>query len=284
MSFWMTRACLVAAAVLAFVAVAQDRAELALQFAIHKETVDGDLQGAIHDYEALTHDANRVVAAKAQERLKHAMELLARTTPGKTPDAQMAAGTTVGWYNGDWQTGVPGLANWYLSDAEFARVYDDFVVPEGGWTIVGVFSNNGLYEFPHVAKASWQIRSEMAPGKGGKLIASGVTAAEETAATSFNPDGSQFRIQVDGLNVKLAPGRYWLSVAPVGQGKGYVNATRGKNAVGDPPGNNGLALFTSTRADLFYQPAESIGRGGQLGFGKDFSQGVLIAPAVAPGH
>jgi hypothetical protein len=31
-------------------------------------------------------------------------------------------------------------------------------------------------------------------------------------------------------------------------------------------------------AGLLYQPAESIGRGGQLGFGKDFSQGVIIAP------
>jgi hypothetical protein len=273
----MSRLCLIFLA--AFLALpAQDRAELALQAAIHKETVDGDLLGAIHDYEALAHDANRVVAAKAQTRLKHARELLAQSAPAPAPAAQAGPAPTVGWYNGDWQSGVPGLSNWYVSSTDFARVYDDFNVPDGGWTVVSVFSNNGLYEFPPVRQASWEIRSEMAPGKGGRLIASGMKAATETPVTTFNPDGSQFRIQVDGLHVRLPPGRYWLSVTPVGQGKAYVNATRGAHAIGEPAGNNGAALFTSIGAGLLYQPAESIGRGGQLGFGKDFSQGVIIAP------
>jgi hypothetical protein len=273
------------AALLAFVAVAQDRAELAFQSALHKETVDGDLQGAIRDYEVLARDTNRAIAAQAQARLKHARELLAQTAP-KAPPATRPAGPapTVGWYNGDWQSGVPGLSNWYVSESDFARVYDDFYVPEGGWILVAVFSNNGLYDFPHVRQASWEIRTGMGPGKGGKLIAFGVDLATETPVTTLNPNGVHFRIQVDGLHVALPAGRYWLSVTPVGTGKCYVNATLGRNAVGDPLGNNGAGLYSSTRAGLSYEPAETIGRSGQLGIGKDFSQGILIAPAAAPRH
>ena len=280
----MTRALLLTVAFLALRGEAQDRAELALQAAIHKETVDGDLQGAIHDYEVLARDTNRAVAARAQARLKHARELLDQTAPRTAPASQTATVPTVGWYNGDWQSGVPGLSNWYVSDSDFARVYDDFYVPEGGWTVVSVFSNNGMYEFPHVHQASWEIRSGMGAGRGGKLTASGVSAAVETPVATFNPGGVHFRIQVDGLHVQLPPGRYWLSVTPVGQGKCYMDATLGRNAAGDPLGNNGAGLYSSTRAALFYEPAEAVGRGGQLGFGKDFSQGVIIAPAVAPGH
>ena len=53
-----------------------------------------------------------------------------------TVHAQDAAATAIGWYNGDWQSGIPGQANWYLSNLSFSRVYDDFVVPKGGWTVV----------------------------------------------------------------------------------------------------------------------------------------------------
>ena len=56
-----------------------------------------------------------------------------------------------------------------------------------------------------------------------------------------------------------------------------VDATIRANAVGSPPGNDGGAFFTSTQADSFFRAAETIGRGGQLGIGKDFSHGVLIA-------
>src|SRR5215471_12726294 len=39
---------------------------------------------------------------------------------------------TVGWYGGDWQSGIPGVANRYTSAKDYSRVYDDFVVPEPG--------------------------------------------------------------------------------------------------------------------------------------------------------
>jgi hypothetical protein len=192
--------------------------------------------------------------------------------------AQEHSQPAAAWYNGDWQQGIPGLLNWYASKHEFARVYDDFVVPDGGWTITSVFSNNNFYNFGPVTQASWEIRRNMSAGKGGKPVASGLAAAtEKLIAPGTLPDGGRHvRIQVDGLNIMLAPGRYWLSVAPVGRGHAYICATRGVHASGNPPGNNGWALAdVQPGMHRFRETLES--GAGQVGIGIDFSQGVILA-------
>jgi hypothetical protein len=190
-----------------------------------------------------------------------------------------SAPAVVGWYNGDWQIGLPGLANWFSGGWEFSRVYDDFIVPAGGWTVLGVFSNNRM-ESARVTKAAWEIRRDMAPGKGGKKVASGVSRATQVPIPENGPFPGEslfgYRIQVDGLHVILPPGRYWLSVAPVGNGgHWYASSTLGRNAVGDPPGNNGGALLNSPDLRLNFSDA------GRTGRAQDFSQGVIIL--AAPG-
>src|SRR5262245_48192059 len=93
--------------------------------------------------------------------------------------AQGPPAPTVGWYNGDWQSGI-GLswANWYTSGSQFARVYDDFVVPASGWTVAGVFSNNTLSQnAAAITQAAWEIRLGMEPGFGGGVVASGIGPA-----------------------------------------------------------------------------------------------------------
>jgi hypothetical protein len=283
---------------------ARDSADVALRAAIQTEVVDGDLQGAIRQYEAIASGGNRAAAALALLRMGRCYERLGEANARQAyervvrqfadqkeaareagarlaamPGAQEKPVTVVGWYNGDWQQGIPSPANWYRSTQDFARVYDDFVVPAGGWTVVGVFSNSRM-DFANVTTASWEIRRGMSPGKGGTLAASGVSPATQTAIRGNGPFPNDpmaaYRIQVDGLRVQLAPGRYWLSVAPIGWGESYLSATRGRNAVGDPRGGNGLALVDSPIAGLLFQDAKSIGRSGQLGIGTDFSQGVLI--------
>jgi hypothetical protein len=280
-------------------ASAQDRDAVALQSAIRRELLDGDLQAAIQQYEEIAKSANRAIAAQALLRMGRCYERLgqiqaakvyervltqfadqkdaaqeARTRMASVAAALRESAAPVGWYNGDWQSGIPGLANWYLSDREFARVYDDFVVPAGGWTVIGVFSNDHM-DFDSVTEASWEIRSGMSAGSEGNVLASGLNAAKSTPIPG---PGTLLhnRIQVNGLAVQLAPGRYWLSVAPVGKGKCYVSATLGRNAVGEPRGNNGEAFFCRPWG-VPCVSAETIGTGGQLGIGKDFSQGVLIS-------
>jgi hypothetical protein len=185
--------------------------------------------------------------------------------------------TTVGWYNGDRQQGIPGYANWYLSDSSCTRIYDDFVVPTGGWTVAGVFSNNSFYTAPPVTLASWEIRSGMeVNGSAGTLVASGLSAAtvKNDAMTATT------RLQVDGLQIPLEPGRYWLNVAPAGLGgsQSYLAATLGTNAVGNPPGNNGMAVTHSCQSNSF-APLTATGTSAST---SDFSQGLYIVVAGAP--
>ena len=182
---------------------------------------------------------------------------------------------TVGWYNGDWQAGIPGAANWYVSEQSFRRIYEDFVVPDGGWTIVGVFAHNSMTS-ADVAQASWEIRSGVSEGNSGSLIASGKSPATQIRTAVVGDDSHVYLIQVSGLSVKLEPGKYWLSVTPVTSNtQSYLCATLGLNAIGDPPGNGGQAFFSSGSSS-FLTVVPATGRGGTSG---DFSLGVLVSPA-----
>jgi uncharacterized protein (TIGR03437 family) len=196
--------------------------------------------------------------------------------------AQGTAPVTVGWYNGDWITGIPGLANWYQSDQNFARGYDDFVVPQGGWTVVGAFSYNDMTA-DGVTEASWEIRSGVSEGNPGTVVASGRSLATLTLAATLTDGTFRYRVQVDGLRVQLPAGTYWLSVTPVtGRVQSYLSKTLGANAVGNPAGNDGHAFFYSpVIPNSFFVGAQSTG---QAGTGDDFSMGVLIssAPSTLP--
>jgi hypothetical protein len=179
---------------------------------------------------------------------------------------QTTSELTVGWYNGERQLGIPGYANWYASSSVNARVYDDFVVPDGGWMVAAVFSNNSFYNAPPVSEACWEIRSGISASESGSLVATGIGQATQT----FNANTNDYRIQVNGLKVALAPGRYWLSVAPIGPtgGQSFVSATIGVNAVGDTR-RNAAGAFNGD-----FAPITSTGQGGSS---SDFSQGLLIS-------
>ena len=190
---------------------------------------------------------------------------------------------TVGWYNGDWQSGIPSHPNWYMSADEFARVYDQFQVPAGGWTVVSVFSNNYISDAQATATLSWEIRRGMAPGNGGELVASGLSPAiqvPDPAVTAppypQNIARTHFRIQANFLHVQLPQGTYWVSVAPTGLKTSFADATLGKNAAGIDANGPRTALVDVSNGARF-AIAESIGRTGQVGRAKYFSQGVVIA-------
>jgi hypothetical protein len=189
-----------------------------------------------------------------------------------------ASAGTVGWYNGDFN-GNNGLANGINNGSwSQANTYDDFVVPAGGWLVTGVFSND-LMSFTGTTQAYWEIRSGVSAGNGGTLVASGTDTATQTATGRSGFGYTEYTVEVDGLSLFLAPGTYWLTVAPVGPGSGnsYVSTTSGANAIGNPPGNDDNSFFNSSTFGANFTPASNY-----VGAPADFSEGVLTG-APEPG-
>lgn len=201
-----------------------------------------------------------------------------------SPAASNAQGTSsgvVGWYNGDWRSGIPDLDNWYVTAQQYARVYDDFVVPDGGWTVTGVFAND-MITSTGVTQASWEIRSGVSSGNPGTLVASGLSNATLTVIASLGGGEIEYQVAVNGLWLQLPAGQYWLSVTPVVTNGSYICVTLGANAVGNPPGNDSAAFYSATGvpglSSHSFMPITSSGSGVTSGA---VSLGVMItAPAL----
>ena len=154
------------------------------------------------------------------------------------------------WYNGDFD-GYDGLLNTVNSSWAQENVYDDFVVGGSGWHVNSVWSNN-LMDYYNVTQASWEIRSGISHGNGGTIVASGISSATQTLTGRSGFNYNEYTIKVSGLNVDLAPGTYWLTVAPVGFGSGasFNSTTGGLNAIGTPAGNDAQAYFNDQNSNF----------------------------------
>jgi len=173
------------------------------------------------------------------------------------------------WYNGDFNQ-VNGLANERNTIVSQAAVYEDFNVTGPGWNITSVFSDN--LSSTVISGADWEIRSGISEGNAGTLVASGTTSAPVVTLTGRSGFGFlEYMVQVNGLNVTLAPGHYWLNVTPSdnGVGRSFNSTTSGTNCVGTPCGNNQNAFFNSTFFGAFFTST------GNLGQPYDFSNGVI---------
>lgn len=189
-----------------------------------------------------------------------------------------ASATTI-FYGGD-MDGVNGLANEFNTIVSDAQVFIDFDVPPGNNTITELWSNN-LTNLTGVTTAHYAIFQGMSTGNPGVPIQSGVLSGSNV---TWKPTGrSAFGFQewtVWGSipPVTVAPGRYFMSIAPDGlgqQGRSFMSTTVGLNSIGTPI-NNGNSFFNSVFFGAFYQPVS-----GQLGYDADFSGGVNAIPEPA---
>jgi hypothetical protein len=190
-------------------------------------------------------------------------------TPTPTPTPPPGDGS---WYNGDFND-VNGLANerdTLLGSGQYASTYDDFNVPDApGWDVTSVFSNN--LADTNVTGATWEIRQGISEGNAGALIASGMTMTPNVTPTGrggFN--FTEFMVEVDGLNVHLPAGSYFLNVTPTGDltGRSFVSTTSGANCNGTPCGDNMNAFFDSNFFGAFFTSTANLGQP------YDFSMGV----------
>src|SRR6266478_3981727 len=189
------------------------------------------------------------------------------------------------WYNGDFN-GVNGLANeenTAIGSGEFASVYDDFNVTDGGWTLTAVFSDNLISTT--VTGATWEIRQGISEGNGGTLIASGMTMTPVVTDTGRGGFGFQeFMVEVTGLNVSLAEGTYWLNVTPIGDlsGRSFDSTTSGANCVGTPCGNNQNAFFNSNFFGANFTSTSNEGQPTDFSMGVNGTTGCPPTPTPTP--
>jgi len=190
--------------------------------------------------------------------------------------------STLDWYTGDpLHTTTVGLVNGVFTGGQ-ANVYDAFIVGAGGWTVTGVFSDDELLATTLVTLANWQIRSGVSSGNGGTLVASGTSAATQTQLFTIGTEAGDM-IEVDNLSVSLAPGEYWLSVAPVTTGTGDVGSilpTADVNAVGQPS-ENGAGALTFDNYPAYTPSLNYLANPTSGGAPHDWSMGLYASSASA---
>lgn len=185
------------------------------------------------------------------------------------------------WYNGDLRSdsSAGALANVVNGLYDHSIVYDDFSVPSGGWTIDTVWSNNIMWSGFTASSAYWEIRSGVSYENGGTLVDSGTNTATQTATGRSLYGFSEYTIQVTGLTINLAPGTYWLGVAPIGSGSedqdgSFVSVTSGTNGVASVINNR----YFWANTDPLYAPLFSEFYALRQ---VDFSMGVAGGPGNA---
>jgi hypothetical protein len=167
------------------------------------------------------------------------------------------------WYNGDFTGGDGSQDNQIKSDPNdcgpMSQIYDDFTVPPPFfWSVAEVFSDNILWDFcsqpAAIVGAVWEIRQGVSAGNPGVQIVSGFTVTPVLTATGRNwgEHGTEYRVEVQGLNVFLSPGTYHLNVTPILNGGATLNSiTTGTDCVGTPCGNNGNAFVNVPNGDYW---------------------------------
>jgi hypothetical protein len=222
-----------------------------------------DLAGAVHEPGGLAMHVRRSVRSQLTP-----IALAVALSGGLPADAATL------WYNGDYNgsSTEAGISNGVGINAGFGvsdvLIYDDFLIPDGwSWQVDSIFSNNFLGQ--PVSQARWELRSGMSDGFGGTLLYSGVGSASTAPTGRSGPLGEpEYSVSVSlvELEIALPSGRYWLMVAPVGDGTetlenaiaisatgGFdgVGFTAGANAIGLPPGDNGRAFAHTPLFPLF---------------------------------
>jgi len=159
-----------------------------------------------------------------------------------------ASASEVLWYGGDAGSGGNALSGAAYNNTRLIggfgdSVLDDFIVPEGGWHVTGLFSNN-VANYPiqvaPFSQAIWSVRTGASAGNFGQILVSGMSPVTVSPTGRFS-FGAEYTVTVSGLSIDLGPGVYCMEVSPVAAEQiYYVQTSDGFNAVG--PAGLGFVL------------------------------------------
>jgi hypothetical protein len=116
------------------------------------------------------------------------------------------------------------------------RIYDDFHVTGSTWHVTGLFGDYFMMSPGFLPTSGlWEIRQNVSQGNSGTLIAGG-SAPLTLTPMSTPPNGSAsfhyFGISLDIAALDLAPGTYWMNLAPDALfNETFLVGTEGANGV-----------------------------------------------------
>ena len=145
-----------------------------------------------------------------------------------------------------------------------AATYQNFTNSQA-WNITNMFTDNLSGLNPQTGY--WEIRTGLSEDNGGTLVASGTAPLTRTLTGRIDFGFAEYRDQVNGLNLILAPGTYWMAVVP--QNTNDANRSFNTNSFGLN------AVGTQTSNDQFFNSSF---------FGANFTnannEGVFPSPAA----
>ena len=166
--------------------------------------------------------------------------------------ARPAAAQTTLWTNGD--SAHQGYSGWYNYIESGSHngggwaTFENFTVTDpAGWRVTNLWSHTAynVGNAGYLGTVDWSIRTGMVGGDfflgggdPGTILFSGTAAPGLETFVQDTGNGLEYRYDVSGLLIDLAPGTYWFNVTPytstgIGDGAVAQNST-GANAVGMP--------------------------------------------------
>src|SRR5215475_2735494 len=137
----------------------------------------------------------------------------------------------------------------FVGDQSTNRVFENFVVPDAtGWHVRQIWSSGFNVSANSVVQAEWSIRTGMAPGSAGSIVAEDISPATQSptgrACVVPSLNEPEYALRVSGLDLVLPPGEYWLNVTPLtGLGQFALSVTTSAGGVGAPIGDAETALW-----------------------------------------
>lgn len=181
------------------------------------------------------------------------------------------------FYGGDFDSRDGGYSGQNGSVAD-SRIYDNFTLSAGA-NIDGVFANflDSMSVTP--TTAYYEFRTGVSAGNGGTLVASGVENVTKTATGRSGFGLTEYTYAGSGLNINLAAGTYWVTLAPISSGTGseYMSTTSGANGLGGPLADGQSYWDSPTFGFTFNSTSDVFGAGNW-----DMSIGVTGTPVPEP--